>query len=278
MKKQFFLLAYLLLFSFLSALQWPVDEPVLNETFGTPHDSRLGVGISLESNNLSIKPYKAGELIFWAPHSYGPNEEDGVIVILHEDGFRSSYGRMKPAVNTENRSFFKEEDLLGHIRHGTVNDTLLFAIRDSRLNLWVNPLFMFTSMQDDIPPQIEGVYLEEGGSRIELKGSQKIPARSYRLLIHCIDKITKDGLIMYPHGVKVRYLGTVIYSLSLDSLSSREGQYNFEGSVLNGSPFTSEGYIDAGTLDVIGGKGFLELEVTDYRGNRTIRQFPINQE
>jgi hypothetical protein len=272
-KKRYSISVFILTCSFLFSLQWPVEDPVLTTSFSSPHRGLLTVGISLDSEMRDVKPYRQGEIIFWASENYGPDENDGVIVLLHDEGFRSCYGRITPNINTEHRSYFKEEDQLGEREN-----PLLFSIRDSRTNLWVNPLFMFTSLNDNINPVIDGVYLETEKERIELTGRQIIPPQSYRLLIDTTDFMVKDGIPLVPYQVKVRYLGRVVYSLSLDSLVSREGILKVEGNPQGESPFTNEGMINGGILGITGGKGFLEVEVIDYRGNKTSKQFPLNQD
>lgn len=270
-------LGFLLLIQSLTlvALQWPVGEPLLIRTFGESEEGVLETGIRVGSPSGAVRPYLPGEMIFRDTRHYGPGVDQGVIVLQHDNGFRSCYGRLEPAQNTKERSYFKEEDQLGR-----VTEILRFSVRDVESNLWVNPLFMFTAPRDRFEPRIEEVLLVSGDQTLDLSRNPIVPSGDYRLLLRVTDRIDREDLPVFPYQIKVRYLGSVIFSLSLDSLSLREGVVAFEDNRRERREisFTDEGLIDGGILSIGSGRGELEVEAVDYSGNHRVHRFSLNRE
>ncbi|MDC7223976.1 MAG: hypothetical protein PQJ60_09560 [Spirochaetales bacterium] len=260
------------------AIQWPVLESELLYGFGSPMEDGVSSGIGLkhsEESPSAVRPYHDGELIFMARDGYGLNEgAEGIVVLSHEDGFRSCYGRIEPERDLESRSYLEEDDSLG-----LAPEELKFAIRDTKLDQWVNPFFMFSVGEDSVDPTVESVILEKEGRRYSLADSSRLAAGSYRLLIKVYDQMERGGPPFLPYSVKIRYLGVVHFSLSLDSLVGRDGKSCFDSGELIEADglFTDEGYLNGGQIIINQGKGLLEVELTDYRGNRTIRSFPLNR-
>jgi hypothetical protein len=259
----------------LYAIQWPVEDPELLFGFGSPQGDSVSSALGLQGETDLVRSFKEGELIFSASEGYGGfGEGSGIAVLQHDDGFRSCYGSILPDKKLMYRSRLTERDVLGR-----APEKLLFAIRDSRLNQWVNPFFMFSIEDDHLKPKVESVILEKDEGRIYLSQSSRVVSGSYRLLLKVSDKMYDEGEELLPNSVKVRYLGQVLFSLSLDSLSSKDGRFLFNGSdtVEGNSLFTEEGYMDVGNITINQGKGLLEVELTDYQGNRTIGAYYLNR-
>ena len=273
MKRFCFLFALIIAVS-LHAIQWPMEEPELIHGFGNTGEGVVESSIRLKGKDGQVRSYNEGELIFLAREGYGLPGTEGMVILQHEGGFRSCYSGLDVEKNLENRSYLKEGDPLG-----TTDRGLEFSIRDSALNQWVNPFFMFSVEDDLLEPVVEDVILTRDGQTYSLGDSSTLAAGNYRLKVRISDRMDEAGAVLFPYSVKIRYLGQVQFSLALDSLVSRQGRMYFEG---NGSRpadsiFTEEGYLDAGEIIINQGRGLLEVELTDYRGNRTTRAFPLNR-
>ncbi len=273
MARWFLFLLILCPFSLFS-IQWPMGKPELIHGFGKIEDEVVENGICLKGENDRVGAYNDGELIFMADEGYGPPGSEGMVVLQHDGGFRSCYSGIIPENNLENRSYLKEGDQLGTAPQG-----LEFAVRDSTLNQWVNPFFMFSVENDRIKPVVEEVLLEKNGQVFSLADTTSLAAGSYHLLLKISDRMDNSGVDFFPHSVKIRYLGQVHFSLSLDSLVSRDGQIYFVGNDRRpaDSFFTEEGYLDGGEIVINQGRGLIEVELSDYQSNRTLRSFALNR-
>ncbi|MDC7220862.1 MAG: hypothetical protein PQJ59_13085 [Spirochaetales bacterium] len=259
----------------LYSIQWPIVEPELVDGFASPLETGVSHSIGLRGEGRSVVAYDEGELIFWAPEGYGPGAEgSGVAVLEHKDGFRSCYGNLITEKSLDSRSFLREGESLGVVPEG-----LRFSIRDSDLSCWVNPFFMFSAGEDGESPLVEEVLLEREGKALVLTGNSSVPSGSYRLLVRISDRMEDEGALILPYSVKIRYLGQVHLSLTLDSLTIKDGiPYLGEDLLIKGEGlFTNEGYLDGGDIVINQGKGLLEVEVADYWGNRTTRSYSLNR-
>jgi len=266
MKPVLMLISFLGVLTAAAALQWPMEGTELLSGFGSPSGPYVSTGMELTGEKGIVRPYQEGEIIYMAP--------SGIVVLEHDNGFRSCYGRIDPAKDLDNRSYLNEGDILGEAPEG-----LLFSIRDSRLNRWVNPFYMFSARDDDIRPEVEDVLLRRNDTSFPLSEESSPPAGTYRLLVKISDRVTREGVPLLPYSVKIRYLGQTLFALSLDSLSHQDGKAYFEGAgkIAAQGLFTPEGYLDGGEIIINQGKGLIEVELTDYKGNRTLRSFSLNR-
>jgi hypothetical protein len=258
-----------------AALQWPMEEAELLSGFGSPSGPYVSTGMELTGEKGIVRPCQEGEIIYIARSEDGGSlSEKGIVVLEHDNGFRSCYGLIEPAKDLDSRSYLNEGDILGEAPEG-----LLFSIRDSKLNRWVNPFNMFSVRDDDISPEVEEVLLRRKETSFPLSEESSPPAGTYRLLVKISDRVGREGVPLLPYSVKIRYLGQTLFALSLDSLSHQDGKAYFEGAgkIAAQGLFSPEGYLDGGEIIINQGKGLIEVELTDYKGNRTLRSFSLNR-
>ncbi|MCK5736861.1 MAG: hypothetical protein KAH21_10295 [Spirochaetaceae bacterium] len=254
------LLLFLLLFSLFSASakEWPDDSVLVLDTFGTAASGYFNHGLSFKSEGQRIKAWSGGEVV-WISGSGDLSSsvlENGLIVIEHSDGFRSSYNSIEIRPDLDVR--VSSGEWLGYAGEST----WLFEITDIERSRKVDPVTLLPSRKNLPPVSIGVVELVRGSERLELKNETVLTPGRWTVVVN---DFFSSGASAIPMEVSLFWVGESIGSFRFNALA--EGD---EGIVLETPEprrfnlvYNSNGELWFPEVLLNAGKGTLELRIRD---------------
>jgi hypothetical protein len=260
------LMFLLLIFSFSAwGKEWPDNPANLLEPFGIGRSGYFRHGQSFKSEGQRIKSWSGGEVI-WVSESV---QGDGLIVIQHDDGFRSSY-----------RGVEARPDLEGHVFPGewlgyAGGDSWLFEITDIQRSRIVNPISLLPSRELMPPVSIGKVELVRGTEHLELENETVLsPGRWTVVLNHS----SGSGITAIPMEISLYWVGERIGSFRFDALGESEDGTVMETPAPVGFQqiYNSSGELWFPGVVLNAGKGTLELRIRDELGRVVSRSWMLS--
>lgn len=269
----------------LYSFEWPVKDPQIVSTFGSPAEESYNKGIEILSTAEAVFPIEAGELVFRSSeYAKGvhdlPSPMGNLAVLQHERGIQSIYGHLgSPA--TEDVPFYDITDQLGTVgSSGTIEAEYVYLqIIDSEVNRYVNPLLSLPTLADTTEPQLNGAHLSNAAGSFPLESTTTVPQGSYRLFIETFDESRAGETVhrMAPYSVKVYINGEAKDSLSFESLTIRDWSAvpttppAQEAAQLYSGPWEFQ----LGDVTLQPGEAAIEVFVNDFSGNEAVRTYRI---
>lgn len=175
----------------------------------------------------------------------------------------------------------KKEEMLSGGSGSGVYPPNCFGLRlfDARNSLWVNPIFLASWIQDRTSPVIRGARLTKsdgGRASFDLGAASKdrritCVQGSYRIYVDAFDTIT-PGARNYsaPYRVLVILDGKSVVDASFMAAGCSEDGLSFLGTAApSGEALATDGAYNVGQLTLTRGEHELQLQVSDYAGNRS---------
>ncbi len=243
------------------AREWPDKSVNVQEPFGAAQSGHFNRGLSFSSEGQRISAWSSGEVIWIADTGNPPGSVpgEGLIVLEHSDGFRSSY-----------RGIERRPDLKYHVSGGewlgyAGNDVWIFEITDVERSRIVDPISLLPSRNDMPPVSIGQVEMMRGSDRLDIRdGMQLTPGR----WIIIVNEVYSDGSRAIPVEISLFWVGERIGSLRFDAMAESD-----EGIVMEIPDPRSYDFIynpdgQVWFRDVLlnAGKGTLELRLRDETG------------
>lgn len=280
-----FLLALSCVFSAFS-LDWPVKTIALTATFGESRNDHFHNGIDLGGGEQPVYPVQEGEIIFYQEE--GEFEDDlpaglGSFVLLEsKGGILSSYGHLKKGSIEKSKTLLTSKDVIGIIGDTgySFGKHLHLTLYDRELGQTVNPLLALPSLEDKRKPIIRNVFLSKGDETISLENFMSVKPGQYELVTESYDlsEFVSYFCPMAPYGMLVLAQGEEVMSLIFDALAMESTNLV----LLNkGKPLAFEDLYGeiwktkSAPIVLSPGKLGLEVVVSDFAGNQSIRQYVI---
>jgi hypothetical protein len=277
----------------LHAFQWPVDEKVLTATFGESRWDHYHSGIDLAGGAQEVRPVADGEVIFSFDGGRSgrilPSGLGAFIVIEHEQGIRSLYAHLEPAIGATIPVRVGVDDVIGKIGESgaSLGKHLHLEIIDSELGSYVNPLVVLPTLSDRIRPDIRRVMIvptsPPASGTVTLKPGQAIGPGEYRLLIELYDRSEFVAYFcpMAPYQVTGFFNGSEVFDIRFDTISERDGALvlgrSGEGRTFD-ALYAEDWIIDAGIAPFRRGEIQIEIVARDIAGNESILRIPVTVE
>ncbi len=242
--------------------EWPDNPAYVQEPFGAARGGHFSRGLSFLSEGQRVRSWSGGEVI-WTSDS-----GDGLLVVEHEDGFRSSYSgiEMRPDLSRN----VSRGEWLGYAGE----DSWLFEITDIKQSRIVDPITLLPSRTNISSAPVGIVELVNGNRHLELMDEVELPPGRWTVVV---SDFLSSGLIAIPVEVSLFWVGESIGSLRFDALEESDN-----GVVLKTpEPFLFQHvYNPDGQLwfpDVLlnAGKGTLELRIRDEIGRVVSRSWKL---
>ena len=265
----------MIIFSQLSAFQWPSDPQGLSDSFSFPSEGGVFKGLSFH-NSESVKPFDHGQVVYQYdpdPFSPSPLANSSLLVLEHENGFQSIYRGLPSESFATFSDSISSSDFL--YRGGDALEKYFFTIRDARLGRLVNPLLLLPGLNDSVPPRLLGMLLvDSNGAEFQIFPDRSVPAGVYKAFIHVEDRFnSRDDLVVMPFSVSLYNLGTLLARRRLDSLVQRGNAIALQDGVPVDEIFNSSGYLSLGDIMLNSGTASLEVVMEDFFGNESIETF-----
>ena len=253
--------------------------------------------VLLESEGNGIEVPSSGTIIYTQSDVSMPSVFSfplgGTVAILHPDNYVTMIAGLEAPQGKESSElgYFRDSDspivkkgeLLPDGNGSGVFPAKFYSLRlfDVKNLLWINPVLFASWIQDRAAPTIRSVTLarsaETGKVRFSLsmrnaKGKKLACAQgSYDIYINAVDTII-PGTNTYsaPYRVIVALDGKSVIDTSFMAAHCGEGGLSFLGdSAPSRKTVDGEGAYDIGSLMLARGEHDLQLQVSDYAGNRS---------
>ena len=269
------------LFSF----EWPIQDPNIISTFGSPEGTSYKKGVDISSSNDTVTPIEGGELILHADaESNGvhdiPSPMGNMVVLQHERGIRSVYGHLQTPVAAE-VPYYDVGDPLGKVgSSGIVNGQfLLLGIIDSEVDRFVNPLLSLPSLTDTSGPQLNRVELHSDERSFVLEDNKVIPQDKYQVLIDAYDvsPALESLQRMAPYSIKVYVNGEEQVTIDFESIAVSDWTAvpTTSLSVSAAELYANEWSYRLNSVTLQPGEAVIEIFVNDFAGNEAARSYRL---
>ncbi len=269
------------LFSF----EWPLEKTEIVATFGENRHGDFLKGIEVVGSQKGITPVEQGEIIFHTqagtnlPHRLHTGLGN-MVVLQHERGIRSVYGHLESPVKHE-PLFARAGEIFGQTgSSGIVDGPFLYLqIIDSEVSRFVNPLLSLPIFSDDAEPFIERIVLEKEDRLFVLGSGTVVPKGTYILRVMTYD--TSSALSsfrpMAPYSIKIYINGEEKQGISFESIAVSDGKAVPAGRTdLNFNRLYDDKWeMVPGEITLHTGEVLLEVVVSDFNGNETVRDTRI---
>ena len=266
---------------------------LMDQTYGmVPRSDML-----LESEDNGVEVPSSGTIIYTQPDAPMPSVFSfplgGTVAILHPDNYVTLLAGLEVPQKKESSElgYLKDSDslivkkgeILANGNGSGVFPAKFYSLRlfDVRNLLWINPIIFASWIQDRTAPTIRGVTLarpvETGKARFSLsmgnsKGKKLACAQgSYDIYVNAVDTII-PGTNTYsaPYRVIVALDGKSVIDTSFMAAHCSEEGLAFLGDIApSRKTVDGEGSYDIGSLMLARGEHDLQLQVSDYAGNRS---------
>ncbi len=262
-------LHYFLIFSTLSVIaftvdarEWPDNSSFVREPFGAAEDGYFSHGLSFISEGQRITSWSGGEVI-WTSDS-----GDGLLVVEHEDGFRSSYSGIEKRPDL-NRIVTRGE-WLGYAG----GDSWLFEIIDIEQSRIVDPIALLPSRNNLSSVPVGSVEMVNGSRHLELIGEAELPPGRWTVVVSDFLSSGEDAI---PVEVSLFWVGERIGSLRFDALEESDNGIVLETPepFLFGHVYNPDGQLWFPDVLLNAGKGTLELRIRDEIGRVVSRSWKL---
>lgn len=276
----------LLLFSplFLSAMDWPIENPSLLSGFGDRGSNGFLTGVYLvPEDNQDVTPVEKGEVVFYVEEgsqSKGnlPSGLGSFIVIEHEAGLKSLYGHLKAYSLDPTIREVSKTTVLGQVGDtgGAAGEQLYLEIIDKEFGQFINPQLVLPPLEDSVSPVIGTVSLKRGNEELELSNRDVLSRGKGHLLVEMYDPIPELPYFnpTTPYQVSVFANGVEMITITLETIKEDQGTLHLpQDKRLTCSAFCiSDTKYDLGELQLNPGESRLEILIKDVAGNEAIKE------
>ena len=249
-----------------SAGDWPDDPRRVVGSFGAGRNGGFVPGLEFLSDGQRVQTWSAGELIWTSGPGYmdGSIPSTGLVVVEHQDGFRSAYRHVEARPDSVSR--IRDGQWIGYAGH----ESWMFIVRDSRMEKVIDPLTLLPTREDLSDPRIGDVVLFSGNERLPVINGMEISSGNWSLLL---DLAYQGGDTAIPTEISVFWVGEQVGLIRIDSLEENDGR------VLADTPdpvsyealYDENGSLILSDIRLNAGRGILELRISDESG-RVLRR------
>jgi hypothetical protein len=267
----------------LLSYQWPVQRPVVVETFGQNYFGGFYRGISIAGRDEPVRPIAKGEVVYYSIGNGAgvPSVLGDFAVIQHEENLRSLYGHL--ALDKElaegRKIFFEETDSLGTVGDSGLTQApqLFLGVQDMNLEQTVNPYLVLPALEEKQRPTIRNVVLDSGNAQIPLPAPPGgVGAGQWEIFADIFDEVSvRYFRPMAAYKVSVYVNGQEAFLLAFDAIKDKDGSPRVYPSkdLSWREVYADDWRMRLGSVQLKRGMANLEITVRDFTGNERSRSF-----
>ena len=283
--RRFFCLtfSFMLSFTVLSALEWPTDTQNFLRLFG----QRIGActfeqGLTFE-NAETVRAADNGTLLIMlnAQHRAGafPSTLGNALVLMHDDGLQTVYGNLDDTSLFHNRTTAEAGTAIGKTGNsgwGTSNQ-LLFQVSDNQKKVFINPLLLLPTVDDQIPPYIKNITLiNEQTAAIHITEQKSIRQGSYELYADISDTTAQGGRSFNPFRITILVNGTNLRTIAFETITQKDGAFSLGNTALTDTLlYRKKDTLYLGKIVFNRGKSDILITARDIIGNEKSERFSL---
>ncbi len=272
---------------FLSAMDWPFEDPKLLSGFGDRGRNGFLTGVYLTPvEDRQVTPIEKGDVVFYVQEAAGkrgnlPSGLGSFIVIEHEGGLKSLYGHLKAGSVDPTVTEVYESTVIGEVGDtgAAVGEQLYLEIIDKEFGQFINPQLVLPALEDTTPPVIGEISLKRQNEEIVLKNGDALQKGEGRLLAKMYDPI--PGLPYFnptaPYQILVFANGVEVINIALETIKEHQGKLHLpqDENLTYSTFFVSDTKFDLGEVQLNPGETRLEILIKDVAGNETIKRLTL---
>jgi len=265
----FILFMYFILFS-VEAKEWPDNPDFVQKPFGAANDGFFNYGLIFESEGQRVKAWSNGEVIWTSDTVDSPLliPGDGLLVLEHDDGFRSSYSCIEKRPGLGNS--VADDEWLGYAD----KDSWIFEIIDIEQSRLVDPITLLPSRENLNAAPIGIVELVSGATRLKLTSETALEPGRWTIVVH---DLLSSGSNAIPVEVSLFWVGEGIGNLRFDALEESDNGVVMKTPepYLFHQIYSQDGQLWFPDILLNAGRGTLELRIQDELGSVVSRSWKL---
>ena len=240
------------------ALRWPVDSPVVAESFGEIKNGNFSSTITIRSADGKIYAISDGQLVYMSGNEADP--ELNIVILEHENGLRSIY-----------RNFFPLPSIPADLKEGVqigTGPSVELEILDTRSGEIGNPLLLLPQLPDKRSPEIERLAFYDNGRFQNIRKGMRTVSGKKQILLKVYDRHNDEQLL--PFSISLYIDSRKVQEYVFESLKYLDGRYQFPWAEGKQIFIEIDGivYINLGEFFILPGETRLELYAEDLAENR----------
>ena len=239
--------------------QWPDDFNNLSGYFAGSCNGSFCMGLEFNSSGKRIKPWGSGEIIWKSENNIRKADIPGrsLIVMEHEDGFRSVYLNVEKRPDIENK--MSGNEWIGY----SSGEPWIFEILDVKKDKLVNPVSLLPEVKHEEPE--DTFMLSADGGKSIIRNNSVIEKGSKNIVV----KHQYSGAVsLIPLEITLYWIGEKLGSYSFETLE-RVNEKVILGGSGNGeyrSVYDRSGNLIFRNVFLRSAKGKLELQISCENG------------
>ena len=270
-------LVFLVIFT--ASFRWPADTVTVTSTFGESRGNHFHDGIDVISSDRKIYPVSDGELVyFWDKSVFPLDDYPGLgnyRILSHNDKLYALYAHLDDAVPKHER--YSSDDLLGMMANTgrSYGKHLHFTLIERKTGRSVNPLKVLPEVEDNKPPQVNGMYIRIDDHYYSIReGSNIRLTKNYPLLVDIHDSFRgseKCGV----YSLEVSMNGKKVHSVTFEAIGNSKNGLTISGNIFH-SLFDEKGYYKIQKVSYIDGVNTVMVSARDFSGNTSTKKYSFN--
>lgn len=249
-------------------MEWPDESDRILSTFGAASNRHFQRGLAFKSEGQLISSWKTGEVI-WTDDAQSQIPFRGVVVVEHQNGFRSVYRGIERLHNLGIE--LTNGQWLGYAR----GETWRFEIVDTERSRLVNPVLILPVRSGFSPLVTEKLSISDGTSFVSIQDVAVLSAGHHTFVVN---NVFPDGNGTIPATISIYWIGQRIAELRINTLRESEDGIVLETPepLLYESVFSPNNQIWFPDIRLDEGRGELELRIEDEVGGVFIRRWNVS--
>lgn len=261
----------------LSAYRWPVNDPVVEASFGQEEGGSFLTGALVGGSGAEVMSVEDGRVVYYHDNTDSRNRLPSGIgsfaVLEHARGIRSFYGNLEDLLVSGGD--VGTGQVIGRLSSGAGGEKqpLFLQVLDYQFYRYVNPLLSLPLLADTEAPDIREVVLRKGRVEQRLRRDTTVDSGIWKVFVAASDPAGPGQRA--PHRFGIYLNGEAQGQIALESIevSGQDLILNRVGNVSASQLFELPGYFRVAELRLSPGASTLEVEVSDFAGNQNSRSF-----
>jgi hypothetical protein len=218
----------------LFAMEWPVENGIMDKNFGWNDNGQPVLGVSFEATG-QIMAADQGELLFYSGNDNGasrlPSPLGSWVALDHGGGIISIYSRMEEETNPAPLMQITETVETGYVL-GEAGSSgwsgkkgVYFTLFDRKERRWINPAIIVSPNSDSRQPVIQSVRLRNSEGRvIDLSQVRTISQGRYTILVETAETFPGTNRNpLSPFRIICSVNGSETGRLNFETYAARDG-------------------------------------------------------
>jgi hypothetical protein len=261
-------------FSSLSALEWPVSQPLPSSFFGQRAFGIIERGIVLDKVD-TIRASDHGTLMITLSENKNmsgfPGTLGNAVILAHDEGLLTIYGNLDSVDRIDEQLTVESGSILGQAGKSGWGKAVscIFQVIDREQHTVLNPLLLLPQLQDTHGPTIKDVIVISSNEQIYALGTTKsVKQGKYRLYADIPDTINASPNNLSPFRITIEVNGSEYSSIPFELLKETNGEVYLSSPTLTWKNLYKDPVrIYLGELTLTRGRADISIIARDTAGN-----------